>query len=167
MENPHFKLNCRGEIIKIPKFEIEFLKSKDNFLSKLLLIDSKNNDNEVHIWENKDVVQSIIDSIRLNKVIIHKNVDQNYYFGLCDKWNIDVSKDLDLNIDLKLIDKIKAINQIYNTVYNPNDTKRCISCHVGFKEKDNHDQACRTHRWSKVIDGVYECCGSIEPCRDW
>jgi len=169
MDNSCLIINCRGDIIKIPKFEIEFLKTKDNFLSKMLLIDS-NGCNEITIWEDKNVVLSIIDSLRLNKLIIHKDVDRNHYIGLCKKWNINFNEDLDDNLDPnieeKLTSKIKAINHVYDKIFNPPDaTKECVICHLGYSDKDNHDQSCRTHEFYKIVNGSYECCNSLEPCK--
>jgi len=166
MSNQYLKLNCRGQVIEIPEYEIEIFKLKDNFLSNLLSFDPNDINKEIYIWEDKNVVLSIIDSIRLNKTIIHKDVNEDYYYGLCNKWNVLLQKkDIvpDVHPDLK--DRIKSLNHFYQTIFNSDGVKQCNNCHSGFKENENHSQACKTHRWAKIIDGIYECCNSSEPCK--
>ena len=154
-------LNLRDGNLIIPKKYYETYLNIEWFLSGLI---NFSEEKSYTLWEDKAVVLSIFDSIKFNKLTIHKDVSLDYLENLADmwcapQWIIESIKERKLNtIECKDINN----NDINNHVFN------CINCSTGYKIKENTKTECKHHnRLFNHNTNTYNCCGrgyNDEPC---
>jgi hypothetical protein len=135
----HFKFVLRGgKTAFIPKEELEGIFFEDTFFGGLIRSSVNNSfsgdgdGDTFELWEDYDTFMSIIDSLRLNELIVYKGVNINYMRALCDKWCIhnDIIKKIDNNNDM-----IRGLKDIITTF-------ECKNCKRGFSSTNNYDGAC-------------------------
>ena len=161
-------LNLRDGTLIIPKKYYESYLNIDWFLSGLINFSESNDENESYtLWEDKAAVLSLFDSIKFNKLTIHKDVSLDYLEHLTDMWCaptwiIEAIKERKLNtIDVNNVNN-KLNNDVNNYVF------RCVNCSVGYKIKENTNTSCKHHnRLFNHNTNSYDCCGrgyNDEPC---
>lgn len=170
-----FKLRD-GEVVVAKDYFDRYL-NFDWFIAGLVRFDKDNynehdnehdndNDNEhdiYELWEDKLVVLSIFDSIKFQKLTVHKGVSLDYLENLCGMWLapewiitdvIQRKKEVKVE-ELELKESIEKIH-------------KCMNCSVGFKLSDNHKTACKSHRlYMSPTSRLFNCCGrdvNGEPC---
>lgn len=145
----HYKFICRdGEII-IPKQEFNNIIFKDWYINKVFEYD---NCNILNIWEDKQIVLTILDSVRYNKLILNNNnINLNYLLVLAEKWCVST------NIIDEIKYKIKQTNIIDNLLP---EIKQCKNCNMGYKESENTSTSCQFHDNIFINNGRnHRCCG--------
>ena len=147
---------CRNDKnIIIPYDEFKFM---DNFFLKTLILDCKEDTKPIQLYEDDNIVQSIIDSIRLKKLIYNDGANLIYMLALCEKWCVPNWLLYSLNNELKT-DKITSMIQNYETILTGN-IKKCTRCMAGFSIHENTNTSCRTHKcFFDNTQNKYSCCG--------
>jgi hypothetical protein len=153
------KLTLRDGIIIIPKDYYSKYLSFDWFFSKMIENEKDNNGDEYTLWEEKNAILSIFDSLKFSKLIIHRDVSLEYLSSLCEMWLVpvwikDALKDRQEFQDRKNDDYESKINKIYE----------CKNCNVGFKLYENKNDSCKFHKGILLRDNNqkrYSCCGSV------
>ena len=155
-------LNLRDGPLIIPKKYYETYLNIDWFLSGLI---NFSEDDTYTLWEDKSAVLSLFDTIKFNKLTIHKDVSLDYLEHLADmwcvpQWIIDAIKE-------RKIDVVNEINE-NNEININNHIFKCINCSAGYKIKENTKIACKHHnRLFNHAAKTYDCCGkniNDEPC---
>jgi hypothetical protein len=128
------------KIAYIPKEELESLFFEDTFFGGLIRANSSysdNSENTFEIWEDYNTFMSIIESVRLNDLIVYEDVNLSYMYALCDKWCITnpvliekLNKKVKTNTDI-----IKGLNDMLTTF-------ECKNCKKGFSTTNNYDGSC-------------------------
>lgn len=157
------KIKFRNELVHILKDEIESLTSNEWFLNNL--IKYPNESGIYEIWEDKNTVMSIFDSLKHNALIIYPNVSLDYLIILCDKWGVpdELIEKIQNNIDKAIQDK-KNSNLIG---FIENFPLQCNKCNKGFKLNENTSNSCKNHSGSyDNINQYYICCKGIKPCNE-
>jgi hypothetical protein len=146
-----------GDIVIPNKFYNSFL-DFDWFISNLINFsdNDKSNTNPIKkysLWEDKNTVLSLFDSLRFNKLILHNDISIDYFEALCDMWCAPEWL-------MDEIIKYKDNNKIKNKITLVNNVFKCENCKIGFKLNENTDSSCKYHPikfdpgWDKYI-----CCG--------
>ena len=161
-------LNLRDGNLIIPKKYYETYLNIDWFLSGLINFSESNDEHNTYtLWEDKAAILSLFDSIKFNKLTIHKDVSLDYIEHLADMWCaptwiIDAIKERKLNTIDDNIDLNNNNNDINNSVF------KCVNCSVGFKINENTKTSCKHHnRRFNNSTNTYDCCGRVnndEPC---
>jgi len=144
-------LKLRNGNISIPKKYFDDYLDIDWFFSSLIKFDP--NEREFTIWEDKETVLSIFDSIRFNKLVIHNNVSITYLEALCDMWCAPEW----------LLSEIKNKQRttINNLKFN-NHVFACISCNIGYKISENINTSCKSHKYMiNKNTNKYDCCNGV------
>ncbi len=121
-------LNLRDGNLIIPKKYYETYLNIDWFLSGLINFSESNDEHNTYtLWEDKAAILSLFDSIKFNKLTIHKDVSLDYLEHLAamwcaPTWIIEAIKERKLNT-------IDDNNDINNYVF------KCVNFSVGFKIK--------------------------------
>ena len=158
-------LNLRDGNLIIPKKYYETYLNIDWFLSGLINF-SESNENIYTLWEDKASVLSLFDSIKFNKLTVHKDVSLDYLEHLSDmwcapQWIIESIKERKIN-NKDINNNDINNNDINNHVFN------CINCSTGYKIKENTNTSCKYHSNSfNSNSNKYNCCGrepNDEPC---
>lgn len=154
-------LNLRDGNLIIPKKYYESYLNIDWFLSGLI---NFSEEKSYTLWEDKSAVLSLFDSIKFNKLTIHKDVSLDYLENLADmwcapQWIIEDIKERKLNaLDVNNVNN----NDINNYVF------KCVNCSVSYKIKENTKTSCKHHnRLFNHNTNTYNCCGrgyNDEPC---
>ena len=136
------------------------------FIGKLVTLDfnitNPDYENKFILWESKDAVLSILDSIRYNKLIVHNNCNLDYLEALIDKWCLpewmrsDISK-LNKEQNTKSFDSNNKQTITLKTL-GRNFILRCVNCHSGFNYFDNKETSCKSHK-SMFSNNHFACCG--------
>ena len=79
-------LTLRDGKLMIPKEYYKRYLELDWFFSKMIEFDSMDNDNEYTLWEDKNAILSIFDSLKFSKLVVHDGVSIDYLENLCDMW---------------------------------------------------------------------------------
>ena len=141
------KLILRDGTIKIPKTEFDLINFKDWFIGKVFEYDKEDT---IELWEFKEPVEILIDSMRYNKLVINesKNINIRYLHLLGEK----------LCIPIHILEEIKTL-EIKSYIKNLIPTvKRCYNCNSGYKESENKDGSCIFHT-KPVCNDRWLCCG--------
>ena len=156
------KLECRDGSVTIPKKYYEDYLSGDWYIGSLVRFDTNYNESldniTLEIWENKDAVLSIFDSMRFMKLTVHDGVSLDYLENLADMWC--APQWINDSIHRKMLSKTKP-----NII---NHTFKCINCSAGYREIDNNESSCHHH--NKKFNhnyNTYNCCNGsrdAEPC---
>lgn len=157
-----FKL--RDGKISLPKNYFDRYLSFDWFLGALVRFDKdKDSDHDTYeLWEDKNVVLSIFDSIKFQKLTVHQGVSLDYLENLCVMWLAPewITEDI---IERKKEVKVEELNFKKSL----EKIHRCMNCSAGFKLSENHLTACKTHRiHMNPINRLFDCCGNgaEDPC---
>lgn len=158
-----FKL--RDGEVSIAKDYFDRYLNFDWFIAGLIRFD-KDNDIEHNIyelWEDKLVVLSIFDSIKFQKLTVHRGVSLDYLENLCGmwlapEWIIEDIKERKRDVKVEELELKGTLEKIH----------KCINCGTGFKLGENHSTACKTHRtFIAPVSRIFNCCGRDvdgEPC---
>ena len=154
------KIHCRGEPIFINKQDLE-TEDEEWFLPLLLKYEKKSNDPtdiiEVYIGEERNLVLSVIETIRYKKYIVYNNIPVSLMEALCDKWCCPEWITL-------LIKEQKEKEETTNTRsidHLDNYFLKCELCNTGFKISENKKDSCKSHKQSySSITNNYPCCGN-------
>lgn len=164
------QITCRNNrSIIIPKDELIRICDDDWFLKIMIEADYLQKENEnYNIWEDYDVVMSILESLRYNSLIVLKNVSLDYLLKLAEKWCVpewllnDIKGriyDEKQNIINKKSYKLKFIEE--NILFT------CKICGTGFKLGENTKTSCKSHKSQfSALTHKFDCCGKDEngPC---
>lgn len=160
-------LNLRNGKICIPKDYYEkYLANIDWFFSGLIKYTDNETDEPITLWEDKEVVLTIFDSIKFNKLTLHENVSLDYLYNICDMWCVPQWLMEDITKIKNLKDTNKNDNSINNYIFT------CEKCGIGFKLAENTRESCKTHCSSISFlghpNGIFICCGHTpqeNPCQ--
>ena len=164
--NDNYVFKCRDGDIVIPR--VDFMKAKNQEWMIGNMINDLETGGEIlkeyiEIFETKNVLLSVVDTLRYNTLIIHDDVSVNYFQSVCDKWCVPEwiftqSSESFMARDL-IKGKIKSIM-----------LKKCINCQSLFDLNENNAEACKRHVGS-IIDTNsnskdFDCCGGSHhyPC---
>jgi hypothetical protein len=160
-------LNLRDGTLIIPKKYYESYLNIDWFLSGLINFSEYNDDNEntYTLWEDKAAVLTLFDSLKFQKLTLHKDISLDYLENLADMWCAPqwITESIKER-KLYAIDENKYPNNndINNHVF------KCINCSTGYKIKENTNTSCNFHNNSfNSNSGNYICCQrdhNDEPC---
>ena len=143
-------LKLRNGDIILPKHYFDEYLNIDWFFSSLIKFEELD---EYSIWEDKEAVLSIFDSLRFSKLIVHNNVSYDYLELLCDmwcapQWLIDELK----NVQKKHTKTLKFNNHVFS----------CISCNSGYTYSENTNTSCKSHKYMlNKNTNKYDCCNGI------
>jgi hypothetical protein len=158
-------LNLRDGTLIIPKKYYESYLNINWFLSGLINF-SESNENTYTLWEDKAAVLSLFDSIKFQKLTIHKDVSLDYLENLADMWCAPqwIIEDIkERNLEYNELKELKS-----NTSDINNHVFKCINCSSGYKIKENTNTSCKHHNNSfNYNSSNYNCCGrehNDEPC---
>lgn len=165
-------LTLRDGNLVLPKKEFDTVFDFDWFLNLLVKFPNhsdKPEDSVVEytLWEEKNAVLSILDSLRYNKLILYET-NLGYLAALADKWCVPqwlineindrnksiVSKSLNSKSSLEEVNQ--EINKLSCLI------KRCQLCNIGFNLFDNTSTSCKRHiGYLAQISNEYKytCCG--------
>ena len=152
-------LNLRDGPLIIPKKYYESYLNIDWFLSGLINFSESNDENNTYtLWEDKDVVLSLFDSLKFQKLTIHKDVSLDYLENLADmwcapQWIIEAIKERKIEYN--------ELKELESNTYNINNhVFKCINCSSGYKIKENTNTSCNYHNNTfNLNSGNYNCCG--------
>ena len=163
-----YVFKCRdGEVI-IPKKQFETFLNIEWFITNLIKY-SEETDKDSHkiieLYESKNAVLTLFDSIRFNKLILHdESID--YIISLADYWCSP--KWLITELELVKENKTNNKNTFIDSYLNPNKNQdlnseaivACKFCHIGFKLKENSNTSCKRHIYNlSSITLKFPCCG--------
>ena len=117
-------------------------------------------DTIIEIFESKNAVLSIFDSLRFNKLIIHSDVSLDYLYSLVDYWcgpewiKEEIEKRR-INEEYKEVNKKTEL-----TITLENYIFKCINCYGGFKLLENNPDSCKRHSTNiSHTTMIHSCCG--------
>ena len=147
-------LTLRDGKLMIPKEYYKRYLELDWFFSKMIEFDSMDNNNEYTLWEDKNAILSIFDSLKFSKLVVHEGVSIEYLENLCDMWLVpewikSALQDRKNKIEEEKYDYESEGNKIY----------QCKNCGCGFKLRENKSDSCKKHPLGYGQNGRYYCCG--------
>ena len=150
-------LRLRDGKLLIPKEYYKRYLEFDWFFSKMIEFDAMDKDDEYTLWEDKNAILSIFDSLKFSKLVLHDGVSIDYLEHLCNMWLVPEW------IKSALQDRKNKIED-EKYYYNSEDNKiyQCVVCDIGFKLIDNKCDSCKKHRLSVGSNGRYYCCGASQ-----
>lgn len=148
--------NADNPLLEFSKMNIVYLEG--TYLYNLIEIEyNKEAVNQINLDIDKMALKSILDSLKLNTLVIYEGVNLDYLHGFATKWCLPNWFLDQLKVELIGNIKFKTIISAYNTI---NRIKLCTICNNGFNEAENDDFSCIRHLKKNVnINGIYECCG--------
>ena len=162
-----FKLRD-GELIINNKYYSTYL-DIDWFITNLIkYTDNDNNSKTIEVYESKNAVLTLFDSIRFNKLVMY-NESIDYILTLADywcapEWLIEELKEYKKN-------KLDYLSKKQDEIKMNEKTLMCNRCYTGYKESENTNTSCKTHRYSVSLMGgndyIFTCCGKThneQPC---
>jgi len=158
-----FILELRDGKIILPEEYFKRYLDVDWFLSSLYNFPNQSKEDEPDhkiftLWESKNVVLTLIDSLKFQKLTLHNDVSLEYLINLANMWC--APKWL-----IKEIEKYKKENdkKKYTIVCKEeldNYIFKCKICYIGFKLNDNKEDSCKRHRREfHLIANKFTCCG--------
>ena len=160
------QITCRdNRSIIIPKDELIRICDDEWFLKIMIEADYLKKENEnYNVWEDYDVVMSILESLRYNSLIVLKNVSLDYLLKLAEKWCVPewliqlVKERIESEKQCKLVNKPFALKFLEENVL-----FTCKICGTGFKLCENTKTSCKSHKSSfSSISQKFDCCGKDE-----
>ena len=166
-------LELRNGNLILPKREFDNVFNFDWFLNLLIKYPNQTKNTEdtedsivkYTVWEEKNAVLSILDSLRYNKLIVYKtNLD--YLEALADKWCVPEwlineinSRNKTMSQSVNTDNNIEEINEKANKL--SCILKRCKICNLGFNILQNTSTSCKRHTGclSLVDEYTFICCG--------
>ena len=111
------------------------------------------------LWESKDAILSLFDSIKFNKLTIHNNISLDYLNHLADMWCSPEWLKNDLKLALEKKNKKLEINDTINNKLN-DYIFMCQICNSGFKLSENTNSSCKFHKGHFIVNAnIFMCCG--------
>ena len=150
-------LKCRDGNITITKDYFEKYLNFEWYLSCLLKYPEINPDSDYQdisfdIFESKNAILSIFDSLKFQRLVLHENVSLDYLNALCEMW---IAPDW-LKSDISQRRKDKEMYD--NTIY------KCKNCKIGFKLSENKPNSCNCHSFCfNITHNMFQCCGKSDP----
>lgn len=151
-------LNLRDGKLVIPKDYYSKYLDFDWFFSKMIEFNNDAGDEEYTLWEDKNALLSIFDSLKFSKLVVHQDVSLDYLISLCDMWIVPewIKEELQKKYkeeENKKRDYNSSINKIYE----------CKNCHTGFKLHENKNNSCNFHNMGiNLTNSRYYCCGTSQ-----
>ena len=167
-------IKLRDGNINIPYKYFEKYLDIDWFFSNLIkysfdnekTYDSKENNIIIEIFESKNVVISLFDSIRFQKLVIHSDVSLEYLYTLADYWCAPewIKDEIDTRDKLNpIVKSSKKLLELQEYIF------RCKNCYCGFKLSENESDSCKTHTFNITqTTMIFACCGGdidADKCR--
>jgi hypothetical protein len=149
-------LRLRDGNLIIPKEYYTRYLDFDWFFSKMIEFDSIDTDNTYTLWEDKNAILSIFDSLKFSKLVVHEGVSNEYLENLCDMWLVPKWIKIALNDR-----RVKLENEKYDYLSEQNKVYQCKNCFVGFKLRENKIDSCKRHMGERLINNRRLCCGSL------
>ena len=152
----------RDKRLQIPKDEFSNLTDESWFLSDL--VNCTKDDKDIILYEDYNVVMSIIESLRFNKFIILDGVNPNHMYCLCDKWCVP---EWLLEESKKNIKHRQLRSTLCNFLDNQlnSDIINCYNCKTGFKKSENTSISCHYHSGQIICligKRVWSCCNTLD-----
>ena len=150
-------LNLRDGKLVIPKDYYSKYLDFDWFFSKMIEFENDSCNNEYTLWEDKNALLSIFDSLKFSKLVIHQDVSLEYLSSLCEMWIVPewIKQGLEEKRKQQEEER-KHNNNHYNKIY------MCKNCGVGFKINENKNDSCNFHNLGiRSENSRYYCCGSL------
>ena len=150
-------LRLRDGKLIIPKEYYKHYLEFDWFFSKMVEFDSMDRDDDYTLWEDKNAILSIFDSLKFSKLVLHDGVSIDYLENLCDMW---LAPDW---IKVALQERrVKIEDAKYDNVSEHNKIFQCKNCEIGFKLRENKIDSCKKHRLPVMTqNNRYYCCGAL------
>lgn len=146
-------------LIKYPQSCIE-IKDSDKDRENPLLYNKYEKYEKFTINEDKNLVLSVINSLRFNKLILYDDVCIDYMLEICKMWCMPESllDQINEKIEENKMDKLNITRD--------ENTYKCELCGCGFKKYENTSTSCKTHD-NRVHLGYtcismvfrWKCCG--------
>ena len=160
------QITCRNDKkIIIPKEELIRICDQDWFLKTIIEADYLKKDDENYtIWEDFDVVMSILETLRYNSLIVLRNVSLDYLLKLSEKWCVPqwVLSEISNRIEIENLNKIRKKSYKMKFIED-NLLFTCKICGTGFKLGENTKTSCKSHKSSySSISQKFDCCGQDE-----
>lgn len=150
-------LRLRDGNLIIPKEYYKRYLEFDWFFSKMISFDLMNEDSEYTLWEDKNAILSIFDSLKFSKLVVHDGVSLDYLENLCDMWLAPEWIKIALHNRKHIIEQEKYDNNSEN-----NKIYQCKNCGMGFKLRENKNDSCKRHRLGVNVNNRYYCCGALQ-----
>jgi hypothetical protein len=154
-----FKLRD-GELAIPEKFYGTFLDIEWFISNMIKYTDATDKDNNkiIEIYESKNAVLTLFDSIRFNKLTMY-NESIDYIISLADYWCAPewLQKELD---EYKNKNSKSIVN--CNKSLDNEPILQCKRCYQGFKKSENTHNSCKMHKFTLSYIGgtqVFSCCG--------
>lgn len=152
-------INCRDKKqLTIPLNELSMM---EDFFLKNMIIDCTDDNQSIELYEDGTIVQNIIDSIRLKKLVYSNENQLSYMLALCEKWCVPLWL-IDTINNKQNKDLLSKIIENYDMILTTG-IKKCVICSKGFKPHENTNTSCKRHKCS-FDNGLnlYHCCGETE-----
>ena len=155
-------IKLRDGNINIPYKYFEKYLDIDWFFSNLIKysLNTEDKDTIIEIFESKNAVLSIFDSLRFHKLVIHNDVSLDYLYTLLDywcgpEWIKDEIEKRRINEEYKEVNKkTDMIITLENYIF------KCINCYSGFKMSENNRDSCKRHLTNiSHTTMIHSCCG--------
>ena len=125
-------------------------------------IEKKNDikDTIIEIFESKNAVLSIFDSLRFNKLVVHSDVSLDYLYSLVDYWCGPewIKEEIEKR---RINEEYKEVNKKTDMIITlENYIFKCINCYGGFKLSENYLDSCKRHSTHiSHTTMIHSCCG--------
>jgi len=114
----------------------------------------------IEIFESKNAVLSIFDSLRFNKLVIHNYVSLDYLYSLVDYWCGPewIKEEIEKR---RINEEYKEVNKKTDMIITlENYIFKCINCYNGFKLSENNRDSCKRHLTHiSHTTMIHSCCG--------
>ena len=172
----HIKLIMRGEQVVMLKSDINQLCKTDCFLSNIINEECFSDTAKLttfEINEDKNVIMSLIDTMRYRRLIVIPGTSLDYMLALSEKWCLPefVNELLKYRIKHNIhTHEVKYAVGEDSNIYDEFDRKiplKCSNCGQGFKMAENRKDSCNSHPGGVTSDGFRYCCHKVpdsQPC---
>ena len=151
-------LKCRDGEIKIEQDYYDRYLDFDWYLS-IMIKYTGNTDNKgtekdkiFDIFESKNAVLSILDSLKFQKFVSHNDISLDYLEALSEMWCVPEW------LKEEITQRKNDLDIAKNTIY------KCRNCSNGFKLSENKYNSCNTHAFCyNVTHNTFQCCGRSDP----
>ena len=106
---------------------------------------AKSNIDELSIFESRENVVSVLETLKSKQLCLQDNVNLNYFRYLADKWCLPqwVLDTIDKKIQEQEAIKLKMKSDCYN--FTKHITLRCNNCKAGYNIYNNSETSCSYH----------------------
>ena len=161
-----FILELRDGKIILPEEYFKRYLDVDWFLSGLYNFPNQSKEDEPDhkiftLWESKNVVLTLIDSLKFQKLTLHNDVSLEYLNNLANmwcapEWLIKEIEEYKKENDKKKLYTIVGEKELDNCIF------KCKICYVGFKLNYNNEDSCKRHRGAfNQNSNKFTCCGEV------